>query len=287
MQQTHRLHFVSAAPHPAQRDAARTRPARSLACASLRTAWLVTEIALAACRWLWLVLRAGRPPGWRERAVWLHHSARRSLRLFNLEPRITGPVPSSGLLVANHLGYLDILVLAALTPAVFVAKREVGRWPVFGTLARMAGTLFIRREKRADTARVAPELARLLEAGALVVIFPEGTSSDGREVLPFRSSLLEAAVWRGAAIHTACLEYDLDDGDPGTEACFWGTMTLVPHLWNLLGKARVRANVVFNETPVRSTDRKELARVARDEVVRLKTRRAHRAMPHPAPQETK
>jgi 1-acyl-sn-glycerol-3-phosphate acyltransferase len=202
-----------------------------------------------------------------------------------MELQVTGPVPRSGLLVCNHLSYLDVIALAALTPAVFVAKREVRSWPVFGALARMAGTLFIHREMRSDTARLAPELARLLDAGALVVLFPEGTSSDGREVLPFRSSLLEAAVWRGTAVHTAYLEYELDGGDPGAEACFWGTMTLVPHLLNLLGKARVRAKVVFNEMPVRSADRKELARAAHNEVVRLRDRLARCDKPHPAHEE--
>jgi 1-acyl-sn-glycerol-3-phosphate acyltransferase len=285
MQQTHSLSFASATPHRAQRDAARGRPAKSLSRACVRTAWFAAEIALAACRWMWLGLCAGGAPGWRERAAWVHRTARRARRIFNLELQVTGPVPSSGLLVANHLSYLDIVVLAALAPAAFVAKRDVRSWPVFGMLARMAGTLFIQREKRADTARLAPELARLLEAGALVVVFPEGTSSDGSEVLPFRSSLLEAAVWRGTAIHTAYLEYELDDGNPGAEVCYWGTMTLVPHLWNLLGKARVRAKVAFSETPVSSADRKELARVARDEVVRLKDRLAHGITPCPAHKE--
>jgi lyso-ornithine lipid O-acyltransferase len=259
---------------------------RGHARASLRTAWLVTQVALAAVRWLWSALRDGGAPGWRERAAWLHRASCRGLRLFDLELQVTGPIPSSGLLLANHLGYLDILVLSALTPAVFVAKREVRRWPVFGSLACMAGTLFVHRERRADTARLAPELARLLEAGALVVIFPEGTSSDGGKVLPFRSSLLEAAVWRGTPVHTAYLEYTLDDGDPGAEVCFWGTMALVPHLWNLLGKARVRARVVFSETTACSADRKALARVAHNEVLRLKDRLAHGIPPCPSRQET-
>ncbi len=274
MQQTQSMHLPSAALRVTQPDAAQASRVRQWVRTGLRTVWLASEIALASCQWVWLCLCANSAPGWRERAKWVHRTARRARRIFDLELQVTGPVPKSGLLVSNHLSYLDIVVLAALAPAFFVAKREVQSWPVFGPLARMAGTLFIHREKRSDTARLAPELARLLDAGALVVVFPEGTSSDGSNVLPFRSSLLEATVWRGTAIHTAYLEYELDGGDPATEICYWGTMTLLPHLLNLLGKARVRAKVVFSETTVRSADRKELARAARNEVVRIKDRLA-------------
>lgn len=81
--------------------------------------------------------------------MWLQNSSRRLLRVFRIETQFTGDIPSSGLLVCNHLSYLDIVVLAAITPCVFVAKREVKKWPVFGWFARLAGTVFVHREQRA------------------------------------------------------------------------------------------------------------------------------------------
>jgi 1-acyl-sn-glycerol-3-phosphate acyltransferase len=98
------------------------------------------------------------------------------------------------LLVANHLSYLDIVLLSSLTPCVFVAKNEVKDWPVFGWFARLAGTVFVDRNDRRDAARANELIRSALREGALVVLFPEGTSSNGSTVLPFKSSLLQAAI---------------------------------------------------------------------------------------------
>ena len=136
-----------------------------------------------------------------RRAAWLQRHCRRALDIFPLKPRAAGPVPSRGLLISNHLGYLDILVLSAITPAVFVSKREVKFWPVFGQFAQMAGTLFVNRERRTQVGHVNDEIQNALDDGALVVLFPEGKSSNGADVLPFKSALLEPAARRtGAAV---------------------------------------------------------------------------------------
>src|SRR5262249_17962547 len=156
-----------------------------------------------------------------------------------------GCVPGSGLLVSNHLSYLDVLVLSSITPAIFVSKSEVKHWPVFGWMARRAGTLFIERAKRGDVARVNDEADRLPETGMLLVIFPEGTSSDGREVLPFRSSLLEPIVGRRHPLSVAHISYEAEDGNAGKDVCYWGDMTFGPHLLKLLSLRRVRASVTF------------------------------------------
>jgi 1-acyl-sn-glycerol-3-phosphate acyltransferase len=93
-------------------------------------------------------------------------------------------IPAGGLLVSNHLGYLDVLVLSAITPAVFVAKREIRNWPLVGLLASLAGTLFVDRERRVQVGRMNDDIQVTLAAGALVVLFAEGTSSNGQTVLP-------------------------------------------------------------------------------------------------------
>jgi 1-acyl-sn-glycerol-3-phosphate acyltransferase len=194
----------------------------------------------------------------------------RALHVFHIELRTIGPIPSSGLLVCNHLSYFDILVLGAIAPCVFVSKCEVRRWPVFGWFASLAGTLFLRREKRSDVARMSREMRRALDTGALVVLFPEGTTSDGRAVLPFKSSLLEAATGRPHGLSAGVIEYALNDGSVADEVCYWRDMTLAPHLLNLLGKRGLEAQLRFTRLRHASPDRKQLARQLHSEVVRLK-----------------
>src|SRR5207249_11430411 len=156
-----------------------------------------------------------------------------------------GNIPSSGLLVSNHLSYLDVLVLAALSPCTFVAKREVKHWPVFGWFARLAGTVFVQRERPAQAAIAAGEIEAPLRTGVLVVLFPEGTSSGGDTILPFKSSLLEPAVQRTCPITAGLIQYELAEGDAREEVCYWRDMTMVPHLLNLLSKRSIRAFLSF------------------------------------------
>ena len=174
------------------------------------------------------------------------------------------------MIACNHLGYLDILVLAAATPVVFVAKREVARWPVFGWFARMAGTHFIDRDTRSDVARVAGELAPAIDAELGVVLFLEGTSTDGTSVLPFKSSLLETAVKAGWPVVPAALTYGLPAGySVRDEVCWWGEMTLMPHLLHLLTLPRIEAFVAWGSAVVGVNNRKTLAASLHGRVVAL------------------
>lgn len=204
------------------------------------------------------------------RAAWLHRATRRHLRIFNCYPAATGPIPRSGLLVSNHLSYFDILVISSITPAVFVSKSEVRGWPLFGWLAAIAGTVFIERDRRTHVGAVNREIESALADGALVVVFPEGTSTNGEEVLPFRSSLLEPAIAAAPPLSVACLHYELDDGDARNEVCYWGDHMFFPHLIHLLGRRRVRATVRFGAFTRTTDDRKELARQLREAVLKLK-----------------
>ena len=236
----------------------------------VRSLWLVGELVLGLARFLVLSVVDCGIPDRTTRARWLQTVCRRALRVFHLELHVTGPIPSSGLLVCNHLSYLDILVLSATTPCVFVSKCEVRRWPVFGWFASLAGTLFLRRNRRSDVARMIRDMRREMETGALIVLFPEGTTSDGRDVLPFKSSLLESATQLPHGLSAGFIEYVLNDGCVADEVCYWRDMTLVPHLLNLLGKRGLEARLCFTELQQASADRKQLARQLRSEVVRLK-----------------
>ena len=204
------------------------------------------------------------------RAVWLQRHSRRVLKIFNLETHIEGPVPARGLLVSNHQSYLDIFVLASIAPAMFVAKREIKSWPVIGWLTQMGVTLFVDRTRRVQVGRVNDEIQAALDRGALVVLFPEGTSSNGQTVLPFKSSLLEPAVQPTYPLSVSAIQYVIEDGDAGGEVCYWGGHTFLPHLLNLLGKRAVRATVRFATVERTGADRKQLARQLRGEIWSLK-----------------
>lgn len=206
------------------------------------------------------------------RASWLHRATCRTLRLFRFDTRVTGQMPSQGLLISNHLGYLDILVLSSLTPAVFVSRHDVKSWPVFGQFAVLGGTVFVNRERRFQVGQVNDEITTALKQGALVVLFPEGTSSNGQDLLPFKSSLLEPATDPAWPLTVGWIHYEIDDGDAGNEVCYWGDHTFLPHMLNLSSKRRVQATVRFRAFSQHIPDRKELARQLRTEILALKER---------------
>src|SRR5207249_3600701 len=197
------------------------------------------------------------------RGAWLHGWCRFACRVLGIRIRTHGSMPSSGLLVSNHLSYLDIVVLSSIRPCVFVAKRDVARWPLFGWLAHAAGAIFVDRERRLSSPRVVNGIRDAIAGGSVVVLFPEGTSSDGSTVLPFKSALLESAVQLRCSIASGSIEYALNDGSVADEVCYWREMTLVPHLFNLLFKREIRANYSFSPAKVRAGNRKEIARELR------------------------
>jgi 1-acyl-sn-glycerol-3-phosphate acyltransferase len=207
-----------------------------------------------------------------RRAAWLQRHSRRALRIFQLTPRVIGTIPSRGLLISNHVSYLDIPVLSCITPAVFVSKREVKFWPVFGQFAQLAGTIFVDRERRTQVGKINRDIEDALAEGALVVLFPEGTSSNGQVVLPFKSSLLEPAAQLAHPVWVSHLQYSLDDGDAGREVCYWGDHKFLTHVLNLLGKRTIRATVRFASFQPTGGDRKQLAVQLREAVLQLKDR---------------
>jgi len=235
----------------------------------LRLFWLMAEFTLAAIDFARMCGFSKNCPE-SKRAAWLQHSSRRILRIFRTSIKTSGTVPTSGLLVSNHLSYVDILVIATITPAMFVAKREVKSWPIFGFFARLAGTLFVDRQRRTHVGQTTNEIQTALDHGALVVLFPEGTSSDGKTILPFKSSLLEPAARHTHSLYASLIQYELEDGDVSEEICYWKDMTLVPHLFNLLSKKTIHASVSFTQLRESSTDRKELARQLHSEISKLK-----------------
>jgi 1-acyl-sn-glycerol-3-phosphate acyltransferase len=182
---------------------------------------------------------------------------------------VNGNLPSGGLLVTNHVSFLDIIFLGALSPMVFVSKSEVADWPLVGNIATCAGTLYVERSRRADVSRVNINLKRALEAGVLVTLFPEGTSSDGSSVLPFQASLLQPAVDLKTPVTPGYLEYTGENGERADDIAYFGDRDLAPCLLALLKRRRTSAKLQCG-IPLRSAaNRKILTASLHAEVVRL------------------
>jgi len=207
-----------------------------------------------------------------QAAEWLHETLAQALGAIDVRLQIEGQRPTRGLVVSNHVSYLDILVFSAVLPCVFVSKAEVERWPIIGRFARWAGTVFVRRHDRGDAARANVSVEEGLRNGAPVMLFPEGTTTDGKRILRFHSTMLQPAINAGAQITPCAIRYELDDGDPSREVCWWGDMTLLPHMWNLLGKETIRARVVFGQPRAATGDRKQLSAALHEEVKALHDR---------------
>lgn len=188
--------------------------------------------------------------------------ARTAVALLGVQLEVRGTPPTRpSLLVANHLSYVDIFLLATQTSALFVAKSEVATWPVIGLFCRSFHTVFIDRKRKRDLPRVIEEIATALRQGRTVVLFPEGTSTSGALVLPFKSSLFEAAARVGVSVSWASLTYrTFEERPPASHAvCWWEDMTFVPHLYALLQLPRFRATITFSDTPLATANRKTLA----------------------------
>lgn len=177
-----------------------------------------------------------------------------------------GPSPGTGtLIVANHLSWMDIPVVLATWRCAFVAKSEVRRWPIVGVLAERIGVIFIDRSRPRDLLRVIPLVETALRNGTWVVLFPEGTTTDGRRVSRFRSGMLQAAVNAGAPVTPLALSASANDDEPDA-LCWTGDDTLVANLYRVasLRSARVTAHVAG---PISDLgDRKALASRAHFEV---------------------
>ena len=228
--------------------------------------YITLEIIACACALL-LDARTRQP---RARAAWLQRVAARCAQILHLRIQSCGSLPEKGLLVANHLSYIDIILIAAQRPCVFVSKMEVRGWPIFGCCARFSGTIFVDQRRRVSVAAAAEQMRSALDHDLLVVLFPEGTSSGGASVLPFKSSLLEPALALDCPVTAAAIGYTIDQGSMADEICYWGDMILLPHLLNVWSKPAIRAFLHCGQARPRRGNRKSLARELHQEVVALR-----------------
>lgn len=170
------------------------------------------------------------------------------LQVFGITLRVQGTPPAQGplLLVANHISWLDIAVIHAAGYCRFVSKSDVKHWPIVGTLATGSGTLYIERASRRDAMRVVHHMTERLRAGDVLAVFPEGTTGDGRSMLPFHANLLQAAISADVPVQPLALRFvDVHTGALHFAPSFVGEETLVGSLWRTLGARHLGAEVHF------------------------------------------
>jgi 1-acyl-sn-glycerol-3-phosphate acyltransferase len=191
-----------------------------------------------------------------------------------VELRVVGaPAPAGPLLlVSNHVSWVDILALHAVCPCRFVAKADVERWPLLGTLVTGGGTLYVKRESRRDAMRVVHRMVEALKDGDIVAVFPEGTTSDGSAVLPFHSGLIQAAISAGAPVQPVAVQIvDGRSGRPSRAVSYMGDESLAGSVWRTLCARELCAVVTFGTPQVAAgRDRRAWAQDLRREIVAMR-----------------
>jgi 1-acyl-sn-glycerol-3-phosphate acyltransferase len=222
-------------------------------CAALAKALRSTAHMLGG---MWTIRRHFGSATQPQRAAHVQQWAQDFLRIIQVQLRTSGTPQTQGplLVVANHISWLDILVMLAAQPVCFVSKSEVKSWPLIGWLATNAGTLYIERASRRDAMRVVHHIADALKpatpehAAQMIAVFPEGTTSDGSVVLPFHGNLIQAAISVHAPIQAVALRYlDEKTGQLSLAPAYIGDDDLVSSVWRFLSSAPVVARVHFAE----------------------------------------
>jgi len=201
--------------------------------------------------------------------------ARRLLRLFGVEVQISGAAPQTGpvLLAANHISWLDILVLLAAAPVQFVARIENKHWPILGWMTQQAGAVFVERQSPRDMARAIDKVsASLSDQAAIIAFFPEGQTSSGAGVGTFHGNLLQAAISAGSPVQAVALDYRLRQTNTRSSAVTYANpLTLLQSLLNTLGSGPYTAQVRFAPTTSSTgQQRKVLAAQLRQQVMALR-----------------
>ena len=196
------------------------------------------------------------------------------LALWGIHLRVQGQpvVAGPALLVANHISWLDILVIHAARYCRFVSKSDIRDWPMLGLLATGSGTLYIERSRRKDALRVVRDMAQALQDGDVLAVFPEGTTSDGLSLLPFHANLIESAIAAQAPVQPLALRFvDARSGELTLAPCYIGDDTLIASVWRTLRAPPIVAVVHFGAPQeAQGRDRRQWARELREAVQTLR-----------------
>jgi 1-acyl-sn-glycerol-3-phosphate acyltransferase len=166
--------------------------------------------------------------------------------MLGLELRIIGTPIQSGLLVANHISWLDNVAIHAAHFCRFVAKSDIKSWPLIGYLTDQAGMIFVERTSRKDAHRVVQTIAQQLYQGDCVAVFPEGTTGEGRELLPFHANMIQSAIDAGACVQPIAIKFtDTASGEQSFAPCFVGQDTLFQSVWRTMNAKSITVTLQF------------------------------------------
>lgn len=195
--------------------------------------------------------------------------ARSFVTISGMKIEVIGTPPKAPFfLVSNHLSYTDIAALRAVVKGIFLAKAEIRNWFFAGRIVADMGQIFIDRTNRRDIPRAGEEIIKKLDHGEGVIVFPEGTSTKGEDVLPFNSSFFQFAAQIDLPVSYASISYRTPEGDvPASDiVCWWDDITFMAHLYRLFKIREYTAIISFGDEPVHCTDRKKLAGELREKV---------------------
>lgn len=211
-----------------------------------RALWRLVRVLVALSSGVWTMKRHQARWSAAQRSQAVTRWAQHMLKAMGVTLHVQGePQPGPLLWVSNHIAWLDILSLHAVRQCRFVAKSEVHQWPIIGTLAEGAGTLFIERASRRDAMRVVHVMAQALQHGDTLAVFPEGTTGLGDTVLPFHANLLQAAVVTGSPIQPVLVRYENAQGQAATHVRYVGQDTLVASIWRVLSAPATTVRLQF------------------------------------------
>ena len=215
----------------------------------------------------------------RQRNWIVSHWSRSLLGLMNIEITVFGNRPSADVVntmfVGNHISWIDIHALNSVRAVRFIAKAELKNWPIFGWLAKQCNTLFIEREKKKDAFRIIESASQSLIKGDCLCFFPEGTTTDGTELLAFKGSLMQAPINAGADVWPFVIEYPNEDGTPNIAMAFAGETTLVSSIWQIISLNRPKVSLTFlPKISPKGHERRGLTIAARHAIA------SHLGMPH-------
>lgn len=189
--------------------------------------------------------------------------------ILGIKVKVEGEIPDPPfMLVSNHLSYLDIFVLFSQLRGLFVAKSDVKAWPLAGFIIRTCGILFIDRNRKRDIKRVNALISENVNENQGIIIFPEGTTSPGYEILPFKTSLLKYPVAMNIPVSYATISYATEEGEkPAYQSvCWWDETPFVTHFFNFLKEKGCTANIHFGTHSTTNSDRKQLAKHIHNEM---------------------
>lgn len=228
--------------------------------------WRLLRLSWHLVKGLWVAWLVYPRLNERHQRAAMRKWSRRLLAILAIRVRSSAPaaLPHRCMLVSNHVSWVDIFVLASRYPAIFVAKSEIRRWPLVGTLCSRAGTVFIERGRRSAAKRTNAILSAAIARGTLVSLFPEGTTTDGRSVATFHAALLQPAIDAGAQIQPAVIRYlDAHEGYCASPN-FVGETSFLESLWNITAERLVLAELqLLGAVPTLGYDRRSLASAVR------------------------